>query len=262
MDLLTTWIDRSAELRIAAVDATRTARALCLLHELDGIRARRFSEVLAGAAVLASELKLRQTLSLQVDLDEDSYHVDATPTGLLRAMATGRSHPSVSTRVHARRMDPDGVSYQSVVQVVVPAVDAALEAYMRQSEQQTCKVETLVDMDAEGLPSRVRGAWLRGFPATPPDLLDSLFQGWVDRKGSWNAASPWVGLPLGPWDALGSREVEAFCPCDRQRAMGALVALGVQVIQEARDKGEEMEVVCDFCHKRYAFSPQELSGTP
>jgi len=79
MDLLTTWIDRSAELRIAAVDATRTARALCLLHDLDGIRAQRFSEVLAGAAVLASELKVRQTLSLQVDLDEDSYHGTPRP---------------------------------------------------------------------------------------------------------------------------------------------------------------------------------------
>ena len=259
MNLLTTWIDRSAQLRIAAVDATRSARALCLLHDLEGRRAEQFSQVLAGALVLASELKALQTLSLQVDLAEDSFHVDATPAGLVRAMATTRSHPSTSARVHARRLGSGGVTYESVVQVMGLEVDAVLEAYMRQSEQQVCKVETLVEMDAENLPSRVRGVWLRGFPNTPRDLLESLFQGWHDRRSTWNAASPWMGLPLGPWDALGSQEVQVFCPCDRERAFGALVALGPQAIEEARIKGEEMEVVCDFCRTRYAFSPEELA---
>jgi molecular chaperone Hsp33 len=147
-----------------------------------------------------------------------------------------------------------------VVQVLGLEVDSVLEAYMRQSEQQVCKVETLVEMDAEKLPLRVRGAWLRGFPDTPRDLLESLFQGWADRKTAWNAASPWMALPLGPWDALGSQEVQTFCPCDRERAFGALVALGPAAIEEARTNGEEMEVVCDFCRTRYAFRPSELIG--
>jgi molecular chaperone Hsp33 len=258
MDLLTTWIDRSAQLRIAAVDATRVARTLCILHNLEGTQAERFSQVLAGALVLSSELKDLQTLSLQVDLGESSFHVDATPAGLVRAMATSRSHPSTSARVHARRLGTAGVTYESVVQVMGLDVDSVLEAYMRQSEQQVCKVGTLVDMDAEKLPSRVRGAWLRGFPDTPRDRLESLFQAWEERKSNWNAASPWVGLPLGPWDALGSQEVQSFCPCDRERAFGALVALGPEAIEEARIKGEEMEVVCDFCRTRYAFRPEEL----
>jgi molecular chaperone Hsp33 len=260
MDLLTTWIDRSALLRIAAVDATRTARSLCMLHDLEGPQAKQFSQILAGALVLASELKELQTLSLQVDLGESSYHVDATAAGLVRAMATSRSHPSTSARVHARRLGTGGVSYESVVQVMSLDVDSVLEAYMRQSEQQVCRVHTLVELDAEKLPSRVRGAWLRGFPGTPNDLLESLFHGWEERKSVWNAASPWVGLPLGPWDALGSKEVQAFCPCDRERAFGALVALGPEAIEEARTKGEEMEVVCDFCRTRYAFKPDEVAG--
>ena len=258
MDLLTTWIDRSAQLRIAAVDATRTARSLCLLHDLEGPDAERFSRVLAGSLVLASELKALQTLSLQVDLGELACHADATPAGLVRAMATSRSHPSTSARVHARRLGTGGLTYESVVQVLGLDVDSVLEAYMRQSEQQACKVDTLVELDAEKLPSRVRGAWLRGFPDTSEDLLESLFKGWEERRSAWNAASPWVGLPLGPWDALGSQEVQAFCPCDRERAFGALVALGPEAIEEARTKGEEMEVVCDFCRTRYAFRPEEL----
>lgn len=258
MDFLTTWIDRSAQLRIAAVDATRTSRALCLLHDLEGPDAERFSRTLAGALVLASELKDPQTLSLQVDLGESSYHVDATASGLVRAMVTGRSHPSTSARVRARRLGSEGVAYESVVQVPGLDADSALEAYMRQSEQQACKVETIVELDAEKLPSCVRGAWLRGFPGTARGLLESLFHGWQERKSAWNAAAPWMGLPLGPWDALGSQEVQAFCPCDRERAFGALMALGPEAIEEARTKGEEMEVVCDFCRTRYAFSPEEL----
>lgn len=258
MDLLTTWIDRSAKLRIAAVDATGTARTLCILHDLEGPDAEKFSRVLAATLVLASELKAPQTLSLQVDLGESSCHVDATPAGLVRAMSTSRSHPSTSARVRARRLGPEGVAYESVVQVLGLDVDAVLEAYMRRSEQQVCRVETSVELDARKLPGRVRGAWLRGFPDTPSDLLESLFQGWQERKSAWNAASPWMGLPLGPWDALGSQEVQAFCPCDRERAFGALAALGPEAIEAARAKGEEMEVVCDFCRKRYTFAPEEL----
>jgi molecular chaperone Hsp33 len=260
MDLLTKWIDRSAQLRIASLDATRTARSLCLLHDLEGEAALRFSQAVAGSLLLASDLKPGLTLSLQIDLGEVAYHADATSEGLVRAMTTSRSHASPSARVQVRRVGPSGILYQSVVESLEGNVPAALHAFMVQSEQQESRLDLSVELDRENLPAQVRGALLRGFPGTPPDLLERLLSSWDSRGGSWHPASPWTGLVVGPWDALGTTEPKAFCPCDRDRARGALLALGEEELRDALEKGEELEVICDFCRTRYAFPPAELAG--
>ena len=260
MDLLTRWIDRSAQLRIASLDATRCARSLCLLHQLEGDAAARFSQAVAGALLLASDLKSGLTLSLQVDLGEAAFHADATADGLVRAMTTSRSHPSTSTRVQVRRVGASGQLYQSVVESLEGGVPPALQEYLLQSEQQRSRLDVVAEIDREGLPSQVRGAWLRGFPDTPEDLLEKLLHSWDSRQGTWHPASPWTGLVVGPWDALGTVEPRTFCPCDRDRARGALLALGEEHLLDAMAKGEELEVICDFCRTRYAFEPSELAG--
>lgn len=258
MDLLTRWIDRSAKLRIASLDATRAARSLCLLHGLEGDAARRFSRGLAGALLMASDLKAGETLSLQIDLSDVSLHIDATAEGLVRAMSTSRAHVSTSARVQVRRLGQGGILYQSVVESLGTEVGPALEAYLLQSVQQVSRLDLEVDLDAEKLPVQVRGAWLRGFPDTPADLLGRLLAGWAERGPGWHPASPWTGIAIGPWDSLGAVEPKVFCPCDRDRARGALVALGEEHLRDALEKGEELEVVCDFCRTRYGFDPAEL----
>ena len=85
MDLLTKWIDRSAQLRIASLDATRTARSLCLLHDLEGEAALRFSQAVAGSLLLASDLKPGLTLSLQIDLGEVEW-ISSSALGKLIAL--------------------------------------------------------------------------------------------------------------------------------------------------------------------------------
>ena len=260
MDLLTRWIDRSANLRISAVEASATSRSLCLLHGLSGPSAVEMSEMVAGTLLLAADQRAFHTLSLQLDLGSVSQHVDSTPEGLVRAMATSRLQPSVCARIQARRLGPEGLIYQSVVESEKRAVGPILEDYLHQSEQQRSRLDLETDLDGQGLPVSVRGALLRGFPKTSQDLLDRLFSDWTARGSSWSASTPGDGLPTGPWDKLGEVEVRAHCPCSRDRALGALLSLGPDAVADARTKGVEMEVVCDFCRTRYGFSPDEVAA--
>lgn len=256
-DALVRWLDRAATLRVAAIDATHTARGVCLLHDLQGDDARDLSLAMAGVLLLASDLKSFQTLSVQLEIDARTLHVDATPEGLVRAMLVPRKHEAPIARVAVRRLGTSGVLYQSVVDVPSLEVAEALEEYVRHSEQQPARLDLRCELDELGSPMAVRGALVRGFPATPRDALDGLFAAW-ERRGAWNAESPCEGLDERQWDRLSHQPVRHHCPCSRERALASIRALGEDSLRQAAERGETMEVVCDFCRSAYGFAPDEF----
>ncbi len=258
MDLLTCWLDRSATLRIASLDATRAARTICLLHDVEGEPARVFSKALCGTLLLACDLKHFETLSLQLDIGESSFHIDATPEGLVRGLGVSRNHISPSSRIQGRRFGTKGLLYQSVVEALETDVGPSLEAYVLQSDQQHSHLDLQVELDREGLPAVAKGAWLRGFPDTKPESLSQFLNLWKGRGPSWLPASPWMGLPMGPWDPLSTLEPKAFCPCSEERAMVALSALGKEVLETAHQEGKELELTCDYCHSHYSIAAARL----
>ena len=50
------------------------------------------------------------------------------------------------------------------------------------------------------------------------------------------------------------------CNCGKERVEKALISLGRAQLQELIDDGEEIEVKCDFCSKKYKFSIEELKS--
>ena len=258
MDFLTRWIDRSATLRIASLDATRACRTICLLHDLEGEPARGFSQALCGALLMASDFKNFETFSLQLEISETTYHVDATPEGLVRGLVAPRSHASTASHIQGRRFGQKGLIYQSIVDALVQEVGPALAAYVRQSDQQESHMDLVVDLDEGGLPSVAKGAWLRGFPDTKPQDLVQFIADWTGRGSAWDPAKPWADLPQALWDSLATLEPKAFCPCSEERALGALSVLGRETIEEAQREGKELEVVCDYCHSSYSLAAQTV----
>ena len=52
--------------------------------------------------------------------------------------------------------------------------------------------------------------------------------------------------------------VEFRCNCGKERYERALVLLGRDEMQKIVDEGEPVEIECQFCGKKYAFTPEEL----
>lgn len=48
------------------------------------------------------------------------------------------------------------------------------------------------------------------------------------------------------------------CDCSKERVEQAVISLGRQEIASMIEDNEPIEVVCDFCHTKYTFSPEEL----
>ena len=54
--------------------------------------------------------------------------------------------------------------------------------------------------------------------------------------------------------------VEFRCNCGKDRYERALVLLGRDEVQKIVDDGEPVEIKCQFCGKKYSFSPDELKS--
>ena len=54
--------------------------------------------------------------------------------------------------------------------------------------------------------------------------------------------------------------VRFWCNCSKERVEKALISLGRSQLQELIDEGEEIEVNCHFCSKKYKFSVDELKN--
>lgn len=52
--------------------------------------------------------------------------------------------------------------------------------------------------------------------------------------------------------------VRFHCNCGREKYERALVLLGRDEVQKIVDDGEPVEIKCQFCGKKYSFSPEEL----
>lgn len=50
------------------------------------------------------------------------------------------------------------------------------------------------------------------------------------------------------------------CTCSREKTMGILTTLGKADVEDILQKGEDVNVACHFCSKRYSFTPQEVKS--
>ena len=57
---------------------------------------------------------------------------------------------------------------------------------------------------------------------------------------------------------LDTREVKYQCDCSEERTKDMLLSLGRKELVKLRDEDPKCEVVCHFCHTKYAFDLNEL----
>ena len=57
---------------------------------------------------------------------------------------------------------------------------------------------------------------------------------------------------------LDGAEAVYHCDCSRERTSRILVSIGKDELQKLADSGEDIEVCCHFCDKKYTFTPTEI----
>lgn len=275
----------SAKFRLVLVDATRAAGTIAAQHEARGYAAQLLGEAIASALLTASGLKGPGTVQLRFTLSGDISRVnaDATPFGLVRAMIpreeilrTGTFEPMLSPQtLRVIKLDRDGSRLsEGVVEMVSTDISRSMTHYLKQSEQGTAllRVEAKSAPNAEESGPKLRyaaGVLIETFPgATPAD--------WQAAEATANALdfSAHVreggqGIDLDSvkdaFAAFGIQvhrefEIEPFCPCSEESVKRALSGLGREGLESLFLEGQEAELHCEFCRKRYVVSNAEILG--
>ena len=140
-----------------------------------------------------------------------------------------------------------------------------LAAYLVESEQipSACALGVLVDKD---LSVRAAGGFIvELMPGADDELLRHLEDNIIfmdqlttilDEDGIEEVFRQ--VLKGFDYNIVSEEEVDYKCYCSRDRVMGALAAIKKEELQEMADEGEDIEVCCQFCDKKYTFTPDEL----
>ena len=275
-DALVPFVLEGAAVRGACVRMDAAAREALGSHDYPPALRRVLGELLAATALLAASLKFRGSLIVQlagsgpvslavVECDHAltlraTAQWDRAAVARLPADATFAALSGDPSQARlAISLDPEeGPLYQGIVAIEAGSVATMLEHYLASSEQLESR---LARASRDG---RVAGMLVQRLPGASDE-----------DRAAWDDASKAIAaLPedalLANDDptasiaaALEGRDVRVFrtraprfaCRCSEARADQALRIAGRDEIEAAlRDDGR-VDVTCEFCGKRYTYSP-------
>jgi molecular chaperone Hsp33 len=267
--------------RIVAARTTALVREAQYRHGCSPTVTAALGRLLTGAALMGSTLSGRERITLQIA-------GDGPVRGLVAEAAAGgrvRGYPlrpfaecPLNTHgkfdvggivgrgfLHVTRTFDSGLPYTSAVPLASGEIGEDLASYFARSEQ----IPTVVAVGVLANPNGVvaaGGILAQVLPGADEHVIEVLEAGaralphvsslvrdgdsperLVDRLAGSLRPRVAAVLPL------------AFnCHCDRARVVKAIVGLGKNALESMADGAEDTEATCDFCGRRYLFSPDEI----
>ena len=158
--------------------------------------------------------------------------------------------------------------YSGHVPIVSGEIAEDLAHYLAESEQTPSVVALGVFVSSDGGVKAAGGYLVHALPGAPEESI-AMLEVNVRRLPT---PSELVRGGLGPEEilekllhGLGTAERERIvprfhCPCDRDRILRAVVALGRSEMRRIVEQGEEVQIRCEFCCDRYVLSPDDVGA--
>lgn len=140
-------------------------------------------------------------------------------------------------------------------------------AYFAESDQTpaACALGVLVDTDQSVIAAG--GYIIQLLPGAPEELLDRLEQNIASTGAATgvlreHSAQELIERVLDGFEPkiLEHTPVEYKCYCSRERVLEAVSGIDEAELEDMRQKGEPVEVTCQFCDAVYTFTPEEIIG--
>ena len=278
-DALTRFVFEHASVRGAVVSLRETARAVLGCHVYPPALQRVLAELLAAAALLASTLKFTGSLIMQLQgngpvrllVVECTDGLDLRATALwdaefmlalgdsasLAELAGGPQHGRLVMTLDPRSA---GTIYQGIVALESGSVAGVMEHYLATSEQLPSRIVLATDGAATG------GVIVQRLPGATDDD-DKTWQRARSALDLMPVASLLDEMPVStrltgifPHDDLRMfkpKPARFGCSCSRDRVENALRIAGATEIESILAERPDVEVTCEFCNRRYTFTPPE-----
>ncbi|GAB5046679.1 Hsp33 family molecular chaperone HslO [Thermodesulfovibrio sp. TK110] len=282
MDEVVKGLIKNEHVLVVATICTETVEYARKIHDTWPTATAAMGRVIAGSLLLASTLKDRQKVMIQIKGDGPLKEVVAESDFLYRVRAYVK-RPHIYMGLKNEKIDVGRAIgkgflnvirdlglreyYQSSVALRTGEIAKDLAYYLNVSEQIPSAVSLGVYVETDNSVKAAAGFMIQTMPETRAEIIDFL-----ERKLSQTQSvssmvlqgmdclsmlEEAVGLPI---EVLHRGTVSYFCPCTKDRVINAIVTLGKEEIQKMIDEGETVEVECYFCKKTYKVTVEELQS--
>jgi molecular chaperone Hsp33 len=261
--------------RVMAVNTTQTVRDALTRQAPSGVTRKTFGDLLTGAVLVRETMAPNQRVQaiLKRRQTSGSLLADSHPTegtrGLVSLPAESTQFPLTDAILQIMRRLHDGKIHQGVIDVPNGGdVSDALRVYMRVSEQvdTLVAVGTIFDGDEVACAGGYLIQLLPGVGRAPLAFMEERVRefGDIDVHLAPDNGSPrrliTSLLEQIPYTELGDSPLRFGCWCSAERLLGALSTLPRTDIDDFIQKGEVLEISCDYCHRQYQIPPAKLVG--
>lgn len=280
MDEIVKGIIKDENVLVAATVCTETVSHAQKIHDTWPTAMAAMGRLIAGVVLLASTLKDRQKVMIQVRGDGPLEEVVAESDWLYRTRAYVR-RPHIYMGLKGEKIDVGRAVgkgflnvirdlglreyYQSSVELQTGEIATDLAYYLNISEQIPSAVSLGVFVSPDNSVGAAGGFMIQTMPDTRREIIDFLERKLIDVRpvtsmimGGMNAfdmLEEAVGLPV---EVINRSEISYSCPCTKDRVINAIVTLGKEEISKMIDEGETVKVECFFCKEKYEVTLEEL----
>ncbi len=282
MDEIVKGLIKDEHVLVVAVNCTDTVEISRKIHDTWPTATAAMGRVIAGALLLASTLKEKQKVMIQVKGDGPLQETVAESDWLFNVRSYVK-RPHIYMGLKDEKIDVGRAVgkgflnvirdlglrefYQSSVALQTGEIATDLAYYLNVSEQIPSAVSLGVYVDTDNSVKAAGGFMIQTMPQTKPEIIDFL-----ERKlQRCNSSSSMIlqgldplqmleeatGLPI---EILQRSKVAYNCPCSKDRVIRAVITLGKFEIEEMIREGKTIQIECYFCKKKYELTVEELKN--
>lgn len=269
MNEVQTFLLEGRGIRGSLVRLEETWQQVIALHNYPADLRRLLGESLAATVLLASSLKARPRVSMQLQ-GEGALKlllIQCSEELRVRGMAQCESRPRGEALLGEGRLavnvdtrGPNGF-FQGIVPLVSPKLDACLEAYFQQSEQLATR---LILKSSE---RRVGGLLLQALPGTDPSEDDfaeaaALAETVSAAELTDTDAEPLLKTLFGEYDIrlFDAQPVLHDCRCTPAHLAGIVRLLGERELDDLLADPGWVELTCEFCNRAFRYDTNEVDA--
>ena len=277
-------VSQAGGFAVRVLVATGVVAEAALRHRTAPTASAALGRTLMGAILLAAGTQDGETVQLRLSGQGPVGAITAIADGRGRVrgyVRNGKAHPPLKdgkldvggalgrgilavVRYHPSWREP----YRGIVPLVSGEVAQDIAHYLVDSEQTPSAVALGVYVGPEGLVQAAGGFLVQALPgASESDLaeLDASVKALPTPTEMVRAGLGADEILDRLLSRLGSRERHRneprfLCPCDRERMRQAVVLLGREETRDIAERGETLEIRCEFCGERYVLEPDEVGA--
>jgi molecular chaperone Hsp33 len=281
VDVLVKGMAKDEPLLVVGLVDTETVEKARVIHDTYPTATAAMGRVISGALLLSSLLKEEQKVIIQVKGDGPLREIVAEADWLCRVRGYVK-RPHIHLELRDDKFDVGravgsgffyvikdlGIRepYHGSVPLQTGEIAEDLAYYLSVSEQIPAAVSLGVYVDTDNTVKASGGFMVHALPGTSDAAIDHLetrlkqvppvSSSILKGLGPEEIMEEAVGMPV---EILERKEVLYYCPCNKQRVMDVIVALGKKDMEEFIQKKETVTIRCRFCGTEYDVTREEMS---